>query len=94
MTQHYDPARLAAMSRAARLIAAYRADDSHGITAAVTEAKSEDGGVLLMALAAAVLAADLAEKVHGPDAQVQLDGRALDAMFFEERELNRQADDE
>ena len=57
----------------------------------VAEATAEDNGLTVLALSAAVFATDLARQVHGPDAQLEMDGRAMDSMFYEERELRRMA---
>lgn len=83
-----DRQKLAAMSRAYRLIAAHRAEDSPGIAQVVREAEADDDLVVLV-LALTVTAADMADKLHGENVQRELDGRALDAMYYEEIQLQR-----
>lgn len=79
---------LTAMSRAARAIAAWRADDDAGAAAVVQESR-DDGTVLEFGMAACMLAAQLADKLHGDRAQLVLDALALDAAWFREQELAR-----
>lgn len=88
-----EPQKLAAISRADRLIAANRARDYRGISAVIDEAAAEHDGMRLLVLATSQSASDLADRYYGDAAQVELDGRAMDAMFYEQRELRRLADD-
>lgn len=82
----YDKVSLLALSRAARFIAAFRAEDGDGARAALHEAKRE-GNLLEFAIAAGILCAQMADQLHGDRAQLHLDALALDADWFREREL-------
>jgi hypothetical protein len=91
MTNHdprkYSKVSLQAISRAARYSSAMRAKDYDGAAAAVHEAKV-DGRLMEFGCAAGMLLANLADEHHGPErGQLYLDGLALDAGWFRDREL-------
>jgi len=88
-TANDDEINLNALSRAARFIAAWRAQDRQGARQALNEARGDDT-LLEFGIAAGILAAQLADKLHGPErAQLHLDGLALDAAWFRDQELKR-----
>lgn len=79
------PEDLTATSRAARAVANFRARHESW-SRPIWEARCEGiDAVEQLAMAAILLAADLADKLHGDGAQVVLDGHALDAGAYAER---------
>ncbi len=87
-----DPGLMAATREAAKLVAALQAGDSDGSTGVLHRAKTA-GTALDLAIALAVRCAQIATELYGDRVQVELDGWALDAMWFEEREaMKREVD--
>jgi hypothetical protein len=77
---------LNAIARANRFIAAYRAGDNETAVLALHEANRE-GRMMEFGIAAAIMCALQAEVLHGDRAQLFLDGMALDAAEFRDKEL-------
>jgi hypothetical protein len=92
MTNH-TPEDLAATSRAARAVANWRAADPSW-SRPVWEAR-QDGidEMEKLAMAAIVLAGDLADKLHADRAQAVLDNHAINAGAYEEEQLKRDVDE-
>lgn len=74
-----------ATSEAAKFVAAWQAKDSDGYTTVLHKAK-KSGDALELAMALGIRCAQLAEELYGDRVQAELDGWALDALWFEEQE--------
>jgi len=77
---------LNAIARANRFIAAYRAGDNKTAVQALHEANRE-GRMMEFGIACAMMCALQADALHGDRAQLHLDGLALDAAEYRDREL-------
>jgi hypothetical protein len=77
---------LVSMERAQRFIAAHNCGDDESACRAVREAQ-RDGSLFMFSLSAGILAARATAKCKGDRAQLDLDGLALDAAWFRDREL-------
>lgn len=79
-------------TRASRFVAALKAGDQDGYLASIGEAKRLDR-ITVFAIALGVRLVQVADELYGDDCQAQLDGWALDADWFAEREKGRADDD-
>ena len=77
---------LVSMERARRFVASHNSGDDDHAFQAVREAQ-HDGTLMMFALSAGILAARATAERKGERAQLDLDGLALDAAWFRDREL-------
>lgn len=76
---------LAATTRAARLVAGVLSSENSDDSLTPLREARQDGQLVELVLALALRCVQLAEELHGDNAQTELDSFAFDALAYEQR---------